>query len=190
MKRNEVKDWMVESLGITEPSTAQVSSMMSYLNDLKRNTIVETTEKISKDYEGWISPKEADELKEQIDNYETEKNQFGDYEELKAFKSDVLAKEEEAQKLAYLKSVKVKDPYVKMVMGQLDWSKAKYDKENKTYTGLDEQIASSKETYKDLYEQEGNEQIISFEGNTSGNGGKVVKTSSNSVMNSFIRGEE
>lgn len=186
MKRNEVKDWMVENLGIEEPSNAQVSSMMSYLNDLKRNTIVETTEKISHDYEGWLSPQEAEELRGQIDSYETEKAQFGDYDELKQFKADFLKREEDSRRHEFLKGHKVKEQYFDMVMGQLDWDKAKYDDKKKTYTGLDDQIKASKEKYSDLFEADGKPGSLSFEGGAS-NGGKA-QTNPNQAMNNFIRG--
>lgn len=91
--------------------------------------------------------KDKNELSAKVDTYK-------DYDLLKQFKADYDAKLEESQKSDYLKSVGCKHP--DLFMGQIDWSKASYDKEKKTYTGLDDDLKGLKETYKDMFEVDGN----------------------------------
>lgn len=80
-----------------------------------------------------------------------------DYGELKQFKVDTLAKQEESRKLDFLKSKGCKHP--ELLIGQIDFSKATYDDEKKTYTGLDEIIKSKQETYKDMFEVKGTQDV-------------------------------
>lgn len=134
------------------------------------------------------SAEEVEELKNQVaelsnKNAELTKS-YKDYDELKKFKDDTILAQEEGQKLDFLKVMKVKEPYQKMVMGQIDWSKGTFDKEKKTYTGLDEQFKNSREQYKDLYESDSQQSVVF--GGALGNGKQAVTP--NTSMNAFIRG--
>ena len=80
-----------------------------------------------------------------------------DYGELKQFKVDTLAKQEESRKLDFLKSKGCKHP--ELLIGQIDFSKATYDDEKRTYTGLDEIIKSKQETYKEMFEVKGTQDV-------------------------------
>lgn len=80
-----------------------------------------------------------------------------DYAELKQFKVDTLAKQEESRKVDFLKSQGCKHP--ELLVGQIDFSKAKYDEEKKTYTGLDEVIKAKRETYADMFEAKGAQEL-------------------------------
>lgn len=80
-----------------------------------------------------------------------------DYAELKQFKVDTLAKQEESRKVDFLKSQGCKHP--ELLVGQIDFSKAKYDEEKKTYTGLDEVIKAKRETYADMFEAKGTQEV-------------------------------
>ena len=80
-----------------------------------------------------------------------------DYGELKQFKVDTLAKQEESRKLDFLKSKGCKHP--ELLLSQIDFSKATYDDEKRTYTGLDEIIKATQETYKDMFEVKGTQDV-------------------------------
>ncbi len=73
-----------------------------------------------------------------------------DYAELKQFKVDTLAKQEKGRKVDFLKTQGFKHP--DLFVDKIDFSKATYDEDKKVYTGLDEQIKSFKNEYKDLFE--------------------------------------
>lgn len=80
-----------------------------------------------------------------------------DYAELKQFKVDTLAKQEESRKVDFLKSQGCKHP--ELLVSQIDFSKAQYDEEKKTYTGLDEVIKAKRETYADMFETKGTQGV-------------------------------
>ena len=87
------------------------------------------------------------ELTTEKDSY---KDKYKDYEEYKAFKENYLANLEKTQRTEYLKSIGCKHP--DLFEDKIDWSKASYDKEKKTYSGLDEAVKGLKDTYKDMFE--------------------------------------
>ena len=76
-----------------------------------------------------------------------------DYAELKQFKVDTLAKQEHGRKVDFLKAQGCKHP--ELLVSQIDFSKAQYDEEKKTYTGLDEVIKAKREAYADMFEPKG-----------------------------------
>ena len=88
---------------------------------------------------------EKTELSARVDTYK-------DYDALKKFKADYEANQEKTQKSEYLKSIGCKHP--DLFLNQIDWSKASYDNEKKTYVGLDDAIKGLKENYKDMFEAE------------------------------------
>ena len=87
------------------------------------------------------------ELTTEKDSY---KENYKDYEELKAFKENYQANLEKQQRNDYLKSIGCKHPDLFAI--QIDWSKASYDNDKKTYTGLDDAIKGLKEQYTDMFE--------------------------------------
>ncbi len=89
-------------------------------------------------------------LKAQLEGYK-------DYEELKKFKADSLEKIETDKKVAFLKANGCKHP--DLIMSKVDFSKGQYDEESKTYTGLDDAIKGLKDSYADLFEQTGTQQM-------------------------------
>lgn len=89
-------------------------------------------------------------VNEKLTQAEASKSQYADYDELKKFKEDALLKVENEQKLDYLKSIKCKHP--ELFVDKLDWTKATYNAEKKTYEGLDEQVKSYKEQYASMFD--------------------------------------
>ena len=89
-------------------------------------------------------------LKAQIESY-------SDYGDLKKFKEDTIATAENDKRVNYLKAQGCKHP--DLIIGKLDFSKATYDEDKKTYTGLDEDIKSIKGSYADLFENKGAQQV-------------------------------
>ena len=156
MTRDELNSMLTE-LGI-EPTKAMVTALLSRFNEEKRNAIAETTEKMLDDTKDWVSPddyqkmkSDYDTLKQEYDDFKAKEVNLKDYEELKQFKADSLAKIENDKKVAFLKSQGCKHP--DLIMGKVDFSKATYDEESKTYKGLDDAIKGLKETYSDVFEQ-------------------------------------
>lgn len=89
-------------------------------------------------------------LKAKLDGYK-------DYEELKKYKADSLEEIETDKKVAFLKTNGCKFP--DLMMPKVDFSKGQYDEESKTYTGLDDAIKGLKDSYSDLFEQTGTQQM-------------------------------
>lgn len=117
---------------------------------------------------------EITKLKEQVSTLTT-KNQelttdaskYKDYEELKKFKTDTLAREEESRKAEFLKAQGCKHP--ELFVGRFDFTKAKYNEEKKTYEGLDEDIKSAREKYKDMFTVKPGVQVINPSGGGNSN---------------------
>ena len=87
--------------------------------------------------------KDKAELTAKVDSYK-------DYDLLKQFKADTEAKAEKQQRVDYLKSLGCK--YPDLLEKQIDWTKASYDQDKKTYSGLDDTLKGFKENYKDMFE--------------------------------------
>lgn len=162
MTRDELNSMLTE-LGI-EPTKAMVTALLSRFNEEKRNAIAETTEKLLDDTKDWISPdnyqklqNDYDSLKKEHDDLVAKGTDFSDYEELKKFKADSLEKIETDKKVSFLKANGCKFP--DLIMPKLDFSKATYDEEAKTYKGLDDDIKGLTTTYGDLFEKKGTQQI-------------------------------
>lgn len=117
---------------------------------------------------------EITKLKEQVSTLTT-KNQelttdaskYKDYEELKKFKTDTLAREEESRKTEFLKAQGCKHP--ELFVERFDFSKAKYNEEKKTYEGLDEDIKGAREKYKDMFTVKPGVQVINPSGGGNSN---------------------
>lgn len=160
MTRDELNSILTD-LGI-EPTKAMVTALLTRFNEEKRNAIAETTEKMLDDIKDWMSPENYQKLQSDYDalkkeNDSLKSNDYSDYEELKKFKADTIAKAEADKKNNFLKAQGCKHP--DLIAGKLDFSKATWDEDKKTYTGLDEDIKSLKGSYADLFEAKGTQQI-------------------------------
>ena len=89
--------------------------------------------------------------------YNTLANDTKDFNDLKQFKADTLAKQDHSRKVDFLKAQGCKHP--ELLVSSIDFSKATYDDEKHTFTGLDEVIKKQKETYKDMFEATGTQQV-------------------------------
>ena len=87
--------------------------------------------------------KDKNELTTKLDGYK-------DYDLLKQFKAESDAKTQKQQRVDYLKSIGCKHP--ELFENQIDWSKASYDEDKKTFTGLYDTLKGFKESYKDMFE--------------------------------------
>lgn len=90
---------------------------------------------------------------EWTNKYNTLQNDTKDYTDLKQFKASTLEKEERGRKVDFLKAQGCKHP--ELLVSQIDFSKATYDTEKNTYTGLDEVLKAKREAYADMFEQKG-----------------------------------
>lgn len=88
--------------------------------------------------------------KNKIQELETNTSQYSDYEELKQFKESILVKQENEQRLNYLKQIKCKHP--ELFVDKIDWAKATFNDEKKVYEGLDDQVKNFKEQYSSMFE--------------------------------------
>lgn len=142
MKRNELKTKMQE-LGL-EVNDELINYVMAQNGaDIESLKAQHTNELQTKETE-------LNEARTKISQLEANTSQYADYEELKKFREDALLKVENEKRLEYLKSIKCKHP--ELFIEKIDWSKATFNEEKKTFEGLDEQVKSYQEQYKDMFE--------------------------------------
>jgi hypothetical protein len=142
MKRNELKQKMQE-LGL-EVNDDLINYVMAQNGaDIETLKTQHTNELQTKETE-------LNEAKTKISQLEANTSQYADYEELKKFRENAIKQVENENKLNYLKSIKCKHP--ELFIEKFDWSKAKFNEEKKMYEGLDEQVKTYQETYKDMFE--------------------------------------
>ena len=146
MKRAEIKSKLLEA-GL---ETDKMDDVLDYILGINgkdinaaKNTSDEEFTKLKAENEALT--KDKAELTAKVDSYK-------DYDLLKQFKADAEAKAEKSQRTEFLKSIGCKHP--ELFENQIDWSKASYDQEKKTYTGLEETVKGFKESYKDMFETE------------------------------------
>ena len=151
MKREDLKNQLINAGVADDKINALVDSIMAS-NGADINTIKAEKEALEKKYAEDIKAKD-DSLKE----YESKVKGYADYEDLKKFKADTIANAEKSRKVEFLKSQGCKHP--ELILGQLDFEKATYDEEKKTYTGLDESLKTLKNNYKDLFVEQSTQQI-------------------------------
>ena len=142
MKRNDLKAKMQE-LGL-EVNNDLIDFIMA------QNGVDIETLKTTHANELQTLQSQLSEANEKLTQVEANKSQYADYDELKKFKEDAMLQVENNQKLEYLKAIKCKHP--ELFIDKFDWTKATYNAEKKTYEGLDEQLKSHRETYKDMFE--------------------------------------
>ena len=149
MTRTEIIGLLAEN-GVDNPDKAVVSALLNRFNEEKRNIIAETTNKVMDDIKEWASPEEFQKLKSENEELKKKIEGFEDYDELKQFKEESVAREEKQTKIDYLKSVGCKHP--ELFVDKVDFTKGKYNAEKKTYEGLDDGVKVVKEQYKDMFE--------------------------------------
>lgn len=145
MKRNDVRAKLNEA-GV---EAEKIDALLNYLMDENGKDINNAKNVVESDLAKANAEIEA--LKKSNTELTTKIDGYKDYDELKQYKADSLAKVEKTQRTEFLKSIGCKHP--DLFEGQLDWSKASYDAEKKTYTGLDEAVKSLKANYKDMFEE-------------------------------------
>ena len=144
MKRNDVRAKLNEA-GV---EAEKIDALLNYLMDENGKDINNAKNIAESDLAK--ANAELETLKKTNTELTTKVDGYKDYEELKKFKADSFEKAEKTQRTEYLKSIGCKHP--DLFEGQIDWSKASYDTEKKTYTGLDEAVKGLKSTYKDMFE--------------------------------------
>ena len=155
MKREELKAKLVEA-GVADDKMSAVLDYIMAQNGAEINSLKEENKalKSTNDEANKSKDDEIKSLKAQIESY-------SDYDDLKKFKEDTIATAENDKRVNYLKAQGCKHP--DLVMGKLDFSKATYDEDKKTYTGLENSIKELKGTYQDLFEEKGTQHPNSSE---------------------------
>ena len=150
MKREDLKAKMLEA-GVADDKLSGLLDYVMAQNGAEINALKEeiTAAKGVNDETIKSLKEENASLKSKIDGYK-------DYEDLKKFKEDSIANAENEKRVNFLKENGCKHP--DLVAGKIDFSKAKYDDEKKTYIGLDEDLKGLKESYADLFEIKGTQQ--------------------------------
>jgi len=146
MKRANVRTRLLEA-GV---DAEKIDELVNYIMDENGKDINLAKQNVDDDFAKLKAENETlktsqTELTAKVDSYK-------DYDELKKFKAEYEANQEKTQKSEYLKSIGCKHP--DLFLNQIDWSKASYDNDKKTYVGLDDAIKGLKETYKDMFEAE------------------------------------
>ncbi len=145
MKREDLRTKLKEN-GVTDENLGAVVDYIMAQNGTDIQSLKDELETTRKSHNEQLATlqEENKTLKTQVGNYK-------DYDELKKFKADTLEKVELNKKTDFLKSHGCKHP--DLVIGKLDFTKAEYDEQAKTYKGLDEQLKNLKTSYGDLFEQ-------------------------------------
>ena len=151
MKREDLKKKFIEK-GVAEENLNELIDFVMQQNGNDLNSLKSENESLKSKYADDIKAKD-----DAIKNYEDKIKTFGDYEDLKKFKADTEANAEKSKRVDFLKSQGCKHP--ELIMTQLDFEKASYDNDKKTYTGLDDSIKQLKTTYKDLFDEAGTQQV-------------------------------
>ena len=151
MKREDLKKKFIE-LGLAEDKINDAVDYVMGANGNDLNTLKSELEATKSKYADDTKSKD-----DQIKAYEEKIKGFADYEDLKKFKADTEANAEKSKRIDFLKSQGCKHP--ELIMTQLDFEKASYDSEKKTYTGLDESLKTLKNNYKDLFVEQNTQQI-------------------------------
>ena len=151
MKREDLKKQLVDA-GVQEDKLGAVVDYIMSQNGADLNTLKSENEQLKRSHE-----KEVETLKAQNSELTSKVESYKDYEDLKKFKSDTIANQENAKRIDFLKAQGCKHP--DLIMAQLDFEKASYDEEKKTYVGLDDSLKTLKTNYADLFEKGGTQQI-------------------------------
>ena len=151
MKREDLKTKLIEGGCPAEKVDELVDYIMAQ-NGTDLNSVKSELETLKGKYADDTKAKD-----EVIKGYEDKLKGFSDYEDLKKFKADTEANAEKSKRVEFLKAQGCKHP--ELIMTQLDFEKASYDEEKKTYTGLDESLKQLKGQYKDLFVEAATQQV-------------------------------
>ena len=147
MKREDLKTRLT-AVGVTEDKLGEVVDYIMGQNGADINALKEEVLNLKNSNAAELSA-----LQEENKNLKSKVDGYKDYEELKKFKEETIEKAENSKKVEFLKSQGCKHP--DLIMSKVDFTKAKYDEEAKTYTGLDDCITELKGQYGDLFEEQG-----------------------------------
>ena len=151
MKREELKTKLIEA-GLAEDKLGGVMDYIMAQNGAELNSLKAELETTKTNYNDQIKGKDA-----LIKDFQTKVDGFKDYEELKQFKADTLAKAENTKRVEFLKANGCKHP--DLMMSKIDFSKAQYDEEKNTFVGLEADMQELKKNYVDLFESGKMQQI-------------------------------
>ncbi len=154
MKREDLKTKAIEA-GILEDKINGFVDYVMAQNGADVNALKSELET--------LKGKQAEESKaseEKIKAYEERLKAYADYDDLKKFKDDTEANAEKSKRVEFLKSKGCKHP--DLMMDKIDFSKASYDEEKKTYTGLDEEVKNLKTSYADLFEDKNPQKVVPY----------------------------
>ena len=151
MKREDLKKQFTEA-GVPEDKIASLVDYVMSQNGAEINSLKSENEALKTS-----NAKEVETLKAQNSELASKVESYKDYEDLKKFKSDTIANQENAKRVEFLKAQGCKHP--DLIMAKLDFEKASYDDDKKTYVGLDDSIKNLKTNYADLFEAQGTQQI-------------------------------
>jgi hypothetical protein len=151
MKREDLKKQFVEA-GVQEDKISSLVDFVMSQNGTDLNTLKSELEALKTSH-----AKEVEDLKARNSELTTKVDSYKDYEDLKQFKADTMANQEKSKRIDFLKAQGCKHP--DLIMTQLDFEKASYDEEKKTYIGLDDSLKTLKTSYADLFENSGTQQI-------------------------------
>lgn len=151
MKREDLRS-RLKAAGIEEEKLGEVVDYIMASNGADVQSLKDELEKTKASNTEATSKHE-----EEVKTLKTQLAGYKDYEDLKKFKEETLEKAENSKKSEFLKGVGCKHP--DLMMSKLDFSKATYDEEKKTYTGLDDDVKTLKETYADLFEVKNTQQV-------------------------------
>lgn len=151
MKREDLKTKAIEA-GIPEDKINGFVDYVMAQNGADVNALKSELET--------LKGKQAEENKtseEKIKGYEEKLKAYADYDDLKKYVEETKANTEKSKRIEFLKAQGCKHP--ELIMTQLDFEKASYDDEKKTYTGLDDSIKALKQSYKDLFVEAATQQV-------------------------------
>lgn len=151
MKREDLRS-RLKAAGIEEEKLGEVVDYIMASNGADVQSLKDELEKTKAS-----STEATSKHEEEVKTLKTQLAGYKDYEDLKKFKEETLEKAENSKKSEFLKGVGCKHP--DLMMSKLDFSKATYDEEKKTYTGLDDDVKTLKETYADLFEVKNTQQV-------------------------------
>lgn len=124
MKQNELK-------AILEDESLSINDKMAKIQALNGQDIGHEQSKYQASIESLQN--ENNTLKAQVQESTTKLAGFNDYEELKKFKADSLAKVETERKAQFLKSLGCKHP--DLLDSKVDWTKLSFNEQANTYEG-------------------------------------------------------
>jgi len=151
MKREDLKKQLVDA-GVAEDKINGIVDYVMSQNGADLNTLKSENEQLKSSHS-----KEVETLKAQNSELASKVESYKDYEDLKKFKSDTIANQENSKRIEFLKAQGCKHP--DLIMAKIDFDKVSYDEEKKTYVGLDEALKNLKTNYSDLFEDRGTQQI-------------------------------